>query len=81
MLNDEILKEITTIMCEVFDNDDLTVTASTSADDIDEWDSMSHLQLIVAIEKKYNMRFALGELQALKNIGEMVELIQKKLNN
>jgi acyl carrier protein len=80
MTNENILKEITSIIHETFENDRLIVTSSTSADDVDEWDSMTHIQLISSIEKKYKIRFALGELQALKNVGEMVELIQKKLN-
>lgn len=80
MTNEEILQTITIIMREVLEIPNLTVTLETSAADVDEWDSMTHIQLIAAIESKYKVRFALGELQALKNVGDMIGLIQKKLN-
>ena len=80
-MNDtEILATITTIIRDVLELPDLNVTKDTSAEDVDEWDSMTHIQLIAAIEGKYKVRFALGELQALKNVGDMIELIKKKLN-
>ncbi len=76
----EILLTITGIIREVLELPDLVVTLDTSATDVDEWDSMTHIQIIAAIESKYKIRFALGELQALKNAGDMINLIQKKLN-
>jgi acyl carrier protein len=75
----EIMDTQSAIIREVFENDDLVVTRDTTADDVDEWDSLTHLQLIAAIEHKFKVRFALGELQALKNVGDMADLIQKKL--
>jgi acyl carrier protein len=80
MTNDDILKTITEIIREVLELPNLQVTNETSATDVDEWDSMTHIQIIAAIEGKYKIRFALGELQALKNAGDMIELIKKKLN-
>ena len=80
MSTPEILQAVTTIMRDVLELPDLNVTTATSAADVDEWDSMTHIQLISEIEKKYKVRFALGELQALKNVGDMIGLIEKKLN-
>ena len=80
MINAEILNTITSIMREVLELPTLEVTTETSAADVDEWDSMTHIQIIAAIEGKYKVRFALGELQALKNVGDMIGLIEKKLN-
>lgn len=80
MNHSEILQTVTTIIQEVLELPDLNVTTETSAADVDEWDSMTHIQLIAAIEGKYKVRFALGELQSLKNVGDMIALIQKKLN-
>lgn len=80
MSNPEILQTVTTIIQDVLELPELNVTVNTSAADVDEWDSMTHIQLISEIESKYKVRFALGELQALKNVGDMIELIQKKLN-
>jgi acyl carrier protein len=80
MSNPEILQAVTTIMRDVLELPDLNVTTATSAADVDEWDSMTHIQLISEIERKYKVRFALGELQSLKNVGDMIGLIEKKLN-
>jgi acyl carrier protein len=80
MTNNEILQTITEIIREVLELPNLQVNNETSATDVDEWDSMTHIQIIAAIEGKYKIRFALGELQALKNAGDMIELIKKKLN-
>ena len=80
MTHDEILHTLTQIIREILELPDLLITTETSAADVDEWDSMTHIQLVMAIEKKYKVRFALGELQALKNVGDMIELIQKKVN-
>jgi len=76
MTNEEILQTVTTIVREVLELPELTVTNATSAEEVDEWDSMTHLQIITAIEAEFKVRFALGELQALKNVGDMIELIQ-----
>jgi acyl carrier protein len=76
----EILQAVTTIMKDVLELPDLIVTTSTSATDVDEWDSMTHIQIIASIETKFKVRFALGELQALKNVGDMIVLLEKKLN-
>ena len=80
MINAEILNTITSIMREVLELPTLEVTTETSAGDVDEWDSMTHIQIIAAIEGKFKVRIALGELQALKNVGDMIGLIEKKLN-
>lgn len=80
MTNAEILQAVSSIIREVLELPSLSVNEQTSAADVDEWDSMTHIQLIAAIEGKYKIRFALGELQALKNVGDMIALIQKKLN-
>lgn len=78
MTREEILASLTDIMKDTFDEQDLSISLETSAEDIDEWDSLSHIELISNIESHYGIRFALGELQDLKNIGDMIELIQSK---
>ncbi len=80
MNNIDILKTVTSIIQETLELPQLVVTNETSANDVDEWDSMTHIQLIAAIEAKFKVRFALGELQTLKNVGDMIALITKKLN-
>lgn len=80
MTNDQILLTVTDLIREVLELPDLKVSAATSAANVDEWDSMTHMQIIAGIEGKFKIRFALGELQVLKNVGDMIELIQKKLS-
>ena len=73
------LEKLTPIFREVFDDSDIVISRQTTADDIDAWDSLSHMNLILAVELHYKVKFALGELQSLKNVGELVDLIDKKL--
>ena len=67
------------IFRDMLDLDDLILENETSANDIEEWDSLAHINLVVAIEREYKIRFALGELQDLKNIQDMISLIEKKI--
>ena len=77
-MKNEILNLLSDIIRETLSTPDLVITPETSARDVDEWDSISHIEIITAVEKKFSVRFALIELQALKNVGDMIELIQKK---
>ena len=74
-----ILEEITPIFRDVLENDDITVTETTTAEDIPEWDSLAHIHLVVGIEKHFKIRFTSGEIDGFKNVGEMSEGIIKKL--
>ncbi len=76
----EILQEVEKLCREVCDNSSIVLDEATSAKDVDEWDSFAHVSLIMSIEKHYGIRFALGELQDLKNVGELVHMIGSKLN-
>lgn len=75
----EIKDTLQEIFRDILDLGDLVLENETSANDIEGWDSLAHINLVVAIEKKYNIRFALGELQELKNIQDMIFLIEKKI--
>jgi acyl carrier protein len=66
------------IFQDVFDDRGLRITEKTTASDIPEWDSLTNINLIFAIEREFHIRFALGEIQELDNVGQMVALIQKK---
>lgn len=64
---------------DILDNEELTLTDETTANDIEEWDSLSHIQLIVAIEKHFKIKFTSREILAWKNVGEMLDSIMIKL--
>jgi len=76
----DILQEVEKLCREVCDNNSIVLNETSSANDVDEWDSFAHVSLIMSIEKHYGIRFALGELQNLKNVGELVHVIGLKLN-
>lgn len=74
-----IIAELNIIFRDVLDNDDITVTEATKADDIEEWDSLNHIQLVVAIEKKFGIRFTAAEINSWANVGDMCKaIIQRK---
>lgn len=65
---------------EVFDDKTITLNSSTTANDIDDWDSLTHMNLVIALELRFKIKFALGELQSLKNVGDMLNMINKKMS-
>ncbi len=73
------LEMLNPIFRQVFDDESIVLTRSTTADDIEEWDSLTHMNLVIALELGFKIKFALGELQRLKNVGEMLDLINRKL--
>lgn len=77
----EILRHVNDVFVEVLDNDAIRLTDETSASDVPEWDSLSHIQLVVAVEKKFGIRFMSREIQSWKNIGEMIDSISAKISN
>jgi len=77
--NQNILSELNNIFNNVFDEGDISINPLTTAQDIDGWDSLNHIRLIVTIEKFYKIKFTSLEIGQLKNIGDMVALIVNKL--
>ena len=79
MTHEEIMEIVRRIFREVFDDDDLEVNDSTNSSDIEDWDSLEHISLIVSMENEFNLKFDLKEVNKLANVGEMVDLIASKL--
>ena len=79
MEQQEILKQINVIFKDVLDNDDINVQENTTANDIEEWDSLTHIQLVVAIEKYFKVKFTTQEIQQWKNVGEICASINNRL--
>jgi len=73
------MEKLNAIFCEVFDDEDLSITPQMTANDVDGWDSLSHVNLIVAIEGRFNIRFSQKELLSFKCVGEMLNCIEKKI--
>jgi acyl carrier protein len=75
----DVLEILNGIFRQVFDDDSLVVTRATSAKDIEEWDSLTHINLVIAIEVHFGIKFGLAEMRRLRNVGEMVDLITRKI--
>ena len=75
-----ILKQVNDIFIDVLDNEDIKLDRATTAKDIEEWDSLTHIQLIVAIEKKFKIRFISSEINSWENVGQMLDAIEKRVN-
>ena len=67
---------LTEIFRDVFDNDDVTATPELTAPDVEEWNSLNHIRIILAIEKAFDIKFSVAEISDLQNVGEMVALIE-----
>ena len=76
----ELLERLNEIFCEVFDDDDLKIAPEMTANDVDGWDSLSHVNLIVAIETKFNIRFSQKELLTFKNVGDLLNCTRSKIS-
>jgi acyl carrier protein len=74
----DLLLEVQEIFRNVFDDDSLNIDAQTNSSNVPDWDSLAHLSLVTAIERRYKIRFALGELQGLEDVGALIKLIEKK---
>ena len=71
-------KKLTKVFREVFDHDSIELTPETTANDIDDWDSIEHINLIAAVEDAFGMRFQMREVSGMKNVGEMVQIIESR---
>jgi acyl carrier protein len=79
MARDEntIIEEITPIFREIFDDPALVITPQTTARDVDGWDSLTHMSLIVAVEGRYKIKFGLGDIVKFRNVGDMCRVVLK----
>lgn len=78
MNKNEIIKRLTEVFRDVFDDDSIVITEKTTANDIDDWDSIEHINLIGAVEDEFSMRFKMREVSGMKNVGEMIDIIAQR---
>ena len=78
MTEQEIYDKLNEVFQDIFDDDSITVSASTTADDIEDWDSLEHIRLIAAVERRFGVCFKMGEVSSMKNVGEMVSIINER---
>ena len=80
MARGEVYEKLTEIFQAVFDDDTLLISDTTTAEDIEDWDSLEQINLVVAVEKKFDMKFNIEEVNMFRNVGEMVDIIIKRIS-
>jgi acyl carrier protein len=78
MNNEEILSQVQEIFHDQLDDESIVLTHETTANDVDGWDSLTHIMLVVAIEKHFKIKFTSNEILSWKNVGEMINCIVEK---
>ena len=80
MSEEEVYKRLNDVFRDVFDDDEIVVNAETTANDIEDWDSLEHINLIVSVEQEFGMKFNMNEVTTMKNVGDMVKIIEERAN-
>lgn len=78
---DNLIKQVEGIFKDILDEESLSLSRETTANDVDGWDSLGHIQLIVAIEKNFKVKFTSKEILSWKNVGELIDSLQSKVTN
>ena len=79
MTREKVFDGVQDIFRDIFDEDGMIIEDKTSSENVEDWDSLNHINLVSAIEKEFKIRFALGELMTLKDVGALVDLMIEKL--
>ena len=75
MTREEAYEKLNSVFRDIFDDEDITVNNATTADDIEDWDSLEHINLLAAVEQEFGMKFNMGQVVSMKNVGEMADII------
>ncbi len=78
MEKSKIIQQLNEIFIDIIDDENISLKEETTAGEVDGWDSLTHIQLVVAIEKHFKIRFTAKEIQSWKNVGEMITCMQEK---
>lgn len=78
MSREKTISRIRDVMRDVFDVEDLEITDTTSAADVEEWDSLSHIRLVVAIEREFSVQFSNSEIEDMQNVGDLADFLERK---
>ena len=74
----EVFARLDRVFQDVFDDPGIRVTPATTADDIEDWDSLEHITLISAVEREFRMKFKMGEISSMRNVGEMARIVMER---
>ena len=79
MSREEVFERLNAVFRDVFDDEDITVNDQTTANDIEDWDSLVHINLMAAVEIEFGIKFSMGQVVTMKNVGEMADIILQKV--
>ena len=79
MTRDEVYETLNEVFRDVFDDESIEVNDDTTSDDIEDWDSLEHINLIAAVEQEFGIKFNMGQVVTMKNVGEMVDIILSQI--
>ena len=81
MTREEVFRTLNDVFRDVFDDEEIKVNETTTAKDIEDWDSLEHINLLAAIEQEFGMKFTMGQVVTMKNVGEMADVILNAISN
>lgn len=79
MKREEVFEKLSGVFRDVFDDESIEVTESTTSNDIADWDSLEHINLIAAVEQEFHVKFNMGQVVSMKNVGEMADIIMSQI--
>lgn len=80
MTREEVYETLNGVFQDVFDDESIEVNDETTSDDIEDWDSLEHINLIAAVEQEFGVKFSMGQVVSMKNVGEMVDIILSQID-
>ncbi|HIW49501.1 MAG TPA: acyl carrier protein [Candidatus Blautia intestinavium] len=80
MTREEVYETLNGVFQDVFDDESIEVNDETTSDDIEDWDSLEHINLIAAVEQEFGVKFNMGQVVSMKNVGEMVDIILSQID-
>lgn len=79
MKREQIFEKLNEVFRDVFDDESICVNDSTTSNDIEDWDSLEHINLLAAVEQEFGVKFNMGQVVSMKNVGEMADIILSQL--
>lgn len=81
MTREAVFETLNEVFRDVFDDENISVTDNTTSNDIEDWDSLEHINLLAAVEQEFGVKFNMGQVVSMKNVGEMADIIISQLND
>lgn len=80
MTREAVFEKLNEVFRDVFDDEEIVVNDTTTSEDIEDWDSLEHINLIAAVEQEFGVKFSMGQVVTMKNVGEMADIIMSQIS-